>query len=98
MLQSTSAHVKSYDGQTKWIYYLIEDGDLLEKHNIIWDKVSATAFYDKETPKVYHNRTCLAVISLGSALEKDQNYYLQVFINEGQCIEKVVIRCITEDI
>ena len=32
---------KSYDGQTKWIYFLIEDNDLLEKFNIIWAKVSA---------------------------------------------------------
>ena len=79
MLQSTSAHVKSYDGQTKLIYYLIEDGDLLEKHNIIWDKVSATDFYDKETPKVYHNRTCLAVISLGSALEKIKTIICKCF-------------------
>ena len=30
----------SYDGKTKWIYFLIEDDDLLEKHNTIWDKVS----------------------------------------------------------
>ena len=28
-------------GQTKWMYFLIEDDDLLEKYNIIWDIVSA---------------------------------------------------------
>ena len=39
MLPKTRARVKSYDGQTKWI--LIEYNDLLEKHNTIWDKVSA---------------------------------------------------------
>ena len=32
--------VKSYDGQTKWMYFLTEDDDL-EKYNTIWDKVSA---------------------------------------------------------
>ena len=37
----TSAYIKSFDGQTKWLYCLIEDDDLLEKYNIIWDKVSA---------------------------------------------------------
>ena len=41
MLPKTSAYVKSYDGQTKWMYFLIEDHELLEKHNTIWDKVSA---------------------------------------------------------
>ena len=37
----TSAYVKSYDEQTKWMYFLIKDDDLLEKYNTIWDKVSA---------------------------------------------------------
>ena len=30
MLPKTSAYVKSYDGQTKWMYFLIEDDDLLK--------------------------------------------------------------------
>ena len=32
--------VKSYEVQTKWMYFLIEDDDLLEKYNTVWDKVS----------------------------------------------------------
>ena len=28
-------YVKSYDGQTKWMYFLIEDDDLLEKDNTV---------------------------------------------------------------
>ena len=39
MLLKTSAYVKSYDGQTKWMYFLIEDDDL-EKYNTIRDKFS----------------------------------------------------------
>ena len=31
MLSKTSAFVKGYDGQTKWMYFLIEDDDVLEK-------------------------------------------------------------------
>ena len=41
MLPKTSAYLKRFDGQTKWMHFLIEDDDLLEKCNIIWDKVSA---------------------------------------------------------
>ena len=41
MLPKTSAYVKSYDEQTKWIYFLIEGDELLEKYNTFWDKVSA---------------------------------------------------------
>ena len=39
MLPKTSAYVKRYHGQTKWMYFLIEDDVLLEKYNTIWDKV-----------------------------------------------------------
>ena len=41
MLPKTRTYVKSCDGQTKWKYFLIEDDDLLEKYNNIWDKVAA---------------------------------------------------------
>ena len=34
----------------------------------------------KKIPLVEINKTCLAVISLDSALKKDVNYYLQVFL------------------
>ena len=40
MLPKTIAYVKSYDGQTKRMKFLIEDGELL-KNNTICDKVSA---------------------------------------------------------
>ena len=107
-LPKTSAYVKSYDGKTTWMYFLIEDDNLLVKYNTIWDKVHAdikkeldskpvynkeflktkikshgdevTVFDDKnihEIPKVDSNHTCLAVISLDSALKKDENYYVQ---------------------
>ena len=41
MLPKTNPYVKMYDGKTKWIYFLIEGDDSLEKNNVIWDKVSA---------------------------------------------------------
>ena len=36
-------------------------------------------FMIKKIPKVDSNHTCLAVISLDSALKKDGNYYPQFF-------------------
>ena len=33
MFPKTSAYVRSYDEQTKWTYFLIEDDDLLERYN-----------------------------------------------------------------
>ena len=41
MLPKTRGYVTSYDEQTKWMYFLIEDNDLSEKYNTIWDKVRA---------------------------------------------------------
>ena len=35
MLIKTSAYIKFYDGQTNWMYFLIEDDELLENFNTI---------------------------------------------------------------
>ena len=53
MLPKTSAYVESYDGQTKWMYFLIEDDDLLNKFNTIWDKVSADIKNEFDSAPVY---------------------------------------------
>ena len=55
-----------------------------------------TDLYDKNIPKIDSNHTCLAVISLDSALKKDENYYPQVFLKECKYIEKKVIRYIND--
>ena len=39
-------------------------------------------FNDKEIHKADSNYSCLAVINLDSALEKDGNYYPQVFFKK----------------
>ena len=123
MLPKTKAYVKIYDGQTEWMIFLIKTEDLLNKYNIIWDKVisvikkksdskpvcnnifwktkitsygdDTTNFHNKEMSKAGSDYTCLAV---DSALKKDKNYDLQAFLKECKCIEKEVIRNITEDI
>ena len=53
MLPKTSAYVKSCDGQIKWIYFLIEDDDLLEKCNTIWNKVSPDIKKEFDVEHVY---------------------------------------------
>ena len=54
-------------------------------------------FYNKKIPKVDSNHTCLAVISLDSALKKDENYYSQVFFKKSKYIEKKLIRHINDN-
>ena len=108
------------------MYFLIEDDDLLEKYNIMWNKVSAdikkefdsepvydknylkkkkksygyevTDLHDKKIPKLDSNLTCLAIISLDSALKKDDNYYPQMFLKECKYIEKKVVRHINDNL
>ena len=53
MLPKTSAYVKSYDGQTKWMCFLITDDELLEKYNTIQDKVSADIKKEFDSQPVY---------------------------------------------
>ena len=40
MLPKRSAYVKRYNGKTKWMYFLIEDNELLKKYKGIWNRVS----------------------------------------------------------
>ena len=59
MLPKTSAYVKSYHGQTKWIYFLMKDDDLLEKYNTIWDKVCADIKKELDSEPVFYNKEFL---------------------------------------
>ena len=52
----TSAYVKRYDGQTTWMYFLIEDDDLLEKYNTVWDKVSADIKKEFDSEPAYQEK------------------------------------------
>ena len=39
MLPHTSGYVKGFDGETKWIHFLIKNDELLKQYNDIWNKV-----------------------------------------------------------
>ena len=54
ILPKTDAYVKSGDGETTWMYILIKDDELLEKHNTIWDKVSADMKEEFDREPVYN--------------------------------------------
>ena len=54
MLSKTSAYVKSSDGQTKWMYFLIGKDGLLEEYVTIWDKVSADIKREVDGKPVYN--------------------------------------------
>ena len=61
------------------------------------DRDEVTDFYDKETPKVDSNRTCLAVISLNSTLNKDGSYYPQVFLKECKYNKNKIFRHVIDN-
>ena len=54
MLPKTNAYVKSCDGQTKWMHFLIKDDDLLAKYNTTSDKVSADIKKEFDNEPVYN--------------------------------------------
>ena len=49
-------------------------------------------FHDQEILRVDSNHTWLAVISIDSALKKDENYYPHIFLKECKYFEKKEIR------
>ena len=57
-----------------------------------------TDFYDKKIPMVDSNHTCLGVVSLDSALKKDEIYFPQVLLKECKYIEKKVVRHINDSL
>ena len=60
-----------------------------------------TDFYEKNIPKGDSNHTCLAVITLDSALKKDENYYSKVFLKalyKYSGIGKKVVRHIHDNL
>ena len=73
MFPKTNTYVKSYDGQPKWISFLIQDDDLLEKNFTLSDKVStdknwielnSKPVYNKEflkTNKMFHGNDAILV-------------------------------------
>ena len=54
MLPKTNVYVKNCDGQTKWMYFLIENGDLLGKYNTTWDKVNTDIKKEFDSENVYN--------------------------------------------
>ena len=56
ILPKTSAYLKNYDGQTKWMHFFTEVDGLLENYNTVWDEVSADIpVYNKEYLKTKIN-------------------------------------------
>ena len=37
LLPKTSAYVKGYDGETKWMYFVTEGNEVFKKYNDIWN-------------------------------------------------------------
>ena len=88
-----SAYVKSHDGQTKWMYFLIEDDELSEKYNTIWDKVSAGITKEFDSKAVYNKKKMKTKINTyGDEVTDfynkeipmvDSNNHMQVFLSTG---------------
>ena len=62
MLQKTSAYVKSYDGETKWMYYFIEDVELLKTYNGIWNRISNSIKKELDCKPIHNNKILKAKI------------------------------------
>ena len=77
MLPKTSTYVKRYDGQTKWMYFLIEDNDFLNNYNTVCDKVSAGIEKEFDRKPVYNKKNF-------------ENKKLQIFVIK-KFLERILI-------
>ena len=73
MLPKSSAYVNRYDGQIKWMHFLIENDDLLGKYNTIWDKVSNDTKKEFDSQPVY-TKECLKTKIKSNANEATDFY------------------------
>ena len=69
------------------------DSELVYNKSFLKTKIKShgnevTDYYDKKISKPGSNHTCLAVISLDSALNQNENYYIQVLLKECKNIKK----------
>ena len=97
LLPKTSAYVKSYGGQTKWMYFLTEDIILFniklilwEKYNTFWDNVSTDIKKEFDSKPVFNKEFLKTKIKShvdevkDSTLEKNLNSW-----EESQLFRKV---------
>ena len=56
MLPKMRPYVKSYDCQTKWMYFLNKEDNLLENYITIWDKVSTDIKKGSDSKSVYNEK------------------------------------------
>ena len=54
ILPKTNPYLKGYDGQIKWMYFLIELNDLLKKYNAFWDKVGTDIKKEFDSEPAYN--------------------------------------------
>ena len=54
MLPKTSAYVKSYERETKWMFFFIEDDELSEICNSIWNRVSNSIKKELDCERIYN--------------------------------------------
>ena len=79
------------------------DSKLVYNTNYLKTKIKShcdevTDFYDKKISKLDSNHTCIAAVSLDSALKKNNDYYAQLFLKECKYIEKKVVRHIHDSL
>ena len=89
MLPQTSAYLKSYDGQTKWMYFLIEDDEILEKYNTIWDKVSADIKKDFDREPVNHKNYLKTKVK--SHVDEVTGFYDKMLGSNHSCLAVIVL-------
>ena len=56
MLLKASAYLKPCDGETEQMYFSVEDDELLESYNAIWNKFNNSVKKEFDFERIYKNK------------------------------------------
>ena len=90
ILPKTSTYVKSYDAETKCMYFSIEYNVLLKKYNNIWIDVSSSMKREFDSKPIHNERSLKTKIKSYADEAVDFHYQLILFLKK---IKTILRKC-----
>ena len=90
ILPKMNTYVKSYDAETKQMYFSIEDNELFKKYNNIWIDVSSSMKREFDSKPIHNERSLISKIKSYTDEAVDFHYQLILFFEK---IKTIMRKC-----
>ena len=90
ILPKMNTYVKSYDAETKQMYFSIEDNELFKKYNNIWIDVSSSMKREFDSKPIHNERSLISKIKSYTDEAVDFHYQLILFLKK---IKTILRKC-----